>query len=93
LGFFAERQAQGWGSWRTSPHPPYPLPRELLPHVTALAGRVLGVDDVPSDRIRAFITIEAMLSRELGFITIIDFEGDAPFIVKFPKAPFKPDEA
>jgi hypothetical protein len=69
------------------------VPRELLPHVASLAGRVLGVDDVSSDRIRAYITIEAMLSRELGYIAVIDFEGDAPFIVKFPKSPFKPDEA
>jgi hypothetical protein len=84
---------EGWGDYTRLAYLVTRVPRELLPHVTALAGRVLGVDDVPSDRIRAFITIEAMLSRELGFITIIDFEGDAPFIVKFPKSPFKPDES
>jgi hypothetical protein len=84
---------EGWSDYTHLAYLVTRVPRELLPHVTALAGRVLGVDDVPSDRIRAFITIEAMLSRELGYITIIDFEGEDPFIVKFPKSPFKPDEA
>jgi hypothetical protein len=36
--------------------------------------------------------VEALLSKELGHMAVIDFEGDAPFIVKFPRAPFKPDE-
>jgi hypothetical protein len=84
---------EGWSDYTRLAYLVTKVPRELLPHVTALAGRVLGVDDVPSDRIRAYITIEALLSRELGYITIIDFEGDMPFIVKFPKAPFNPDEA
>jgi hypothetical protein len=84
---------EGWGDYTRLAYLITKVPRELLPHVTALAGRVLGVDDVSSDRIRAYITVEAMLSRELGYIAVIDFEGDMPFIVKFPKSPFKPDEA
>jgi hypothetical protein len=82
---------EGWSDYTRLAYIITKAPRELLPHVTALAGRVLGVDDVPSDRIRAYITIEAMLSRELGYIAVIDFEGEEPFVVKFPKAPFKPD--
>jgi hypothetical protein len=84
---------EGWSDYTRLAYLVTKVPRELLPHVASLAGRVLGVDDVSSDRIRAFITVEAMLSRELGYIAVIDFEGEEPFIVKFPKAPFKPDEA
>jgi len=83
--------AEGWSDYTHLAYLITKAPRELLPHVTALAGRLLGVDDVSSDRIRAYITVEALLSRELGYIAVIDFEGDAPFVVKFPKAPFKPD--
>jgi hypothetical protein len=82
---------EGWSDYTRLAYLVAKVPKELLPHVTALAGRVLGVDDVPSDRLRAYITVEAMLSRELGFIALIDFEGDMPFVVKFPKSPFKPD--
>ena len=84
---------EGWSDYTRLAYLVTRVPRELLPHVTALAGRVLGVDDVSSDRIRAYITIEALLSRELGYIAVIDFEGEEPFVVKFPKAPFKPDES
>jgi hypothetical protein len=82
---------EGWSDYTRLAYLITKAPKELLPHVASLAGRVLGVDDVPSDRIRAYITIEAMLSRELGYIAVIDFEGDSPFVVKFPRAPFKPD--
>jgi len=82
---------EGWSDYTHLAYLIQKAPRELLPHITALAGRLLGVDDVSNDRIRAYITIEALLSRELGYITVIDFEGDAPFVVKFPKSPFNPD--
>jgi len=82
---------EGWNEYTRLAYLIQKAPRELLTHVTALAGRLLGVDDVPSDRIRAYITIEALLSGELGYITVIDFEGEEPFVVKFPKAPFNPD--
>jgi len=84
---------EGWSDYTRLAYLVTRVPRELLPHVTALAGRILGVDDVSSDRIRAYITVEALLSRELGYIAVIDFEGEEPFIVKFPKSPFKPDES
>ena len=83
--------AEGWSDYTRLAYLITKVPKELLPHVTALAGRVLSVDDIPSDRLEAYITIEALLSRELGFIALIDFEGEEPFVVKFPKAPFKPD--
>jgi len=63
-------------------------PSELLPHIAVLATSALGVNDYPSDRAKAYITTEALLSTVLGIMAIIDIEGDAPFVVKFPKAPF-----
>jgi len=84
---------EGWSEYTHLAYLITRVPKELLPHVTALAGRILGVDDVSNDRLRAYITIEALLSRELGYIAVIDFEGEEPFIVKFPKSPFKPDES
>jgi hypothetical protein len=82
---------EGWNKYTHLAHLILKAPRELLPHVTALAGRAFNVK-FPEDRIEAYITVEALLSKELGYMAVIDFEGDAPFIVKFPRAPFKPDE-
>jgi hypothetical protein len=84
---------EGWNEYTRLAYLIAKAPKELLPHVASLAGRALSVNGYPEDRIEAYITTEALLSRELGYIAVIDFEGEEPFVVKFPKAPFKPDEA
>ena len=83
---------EGWNEYTRLAYLIARAPKELLPHIASLAGWALGVREFPVDRLEAYITTEALLSRELGYIAVIDFEGDTPFIVKFPKAPFKPDE-
>jgi hypothetical protein len=82
---------EGWNEYTRLAYLIAKAPKELLPHIASLAGRALGVGEFPEDRIEAYITTEALLSRELGFIAFIDFEGDSPFVVKFPKSPFNPD--
>jgi hypothetical protein len=84
---------EGWNEYTRLAYLIAKAPKELLPHVASLAGWALNIREFPEDRLEAYITTEALLSRELGYITIIDFEGDMPFIVKFPKSPFKPDES
>jgi hypothetical protein len=83
---------EGWSDYARLAYLIAKAPKELLPHIASLAGRALNVNGYPVDRLEAYITTEALLSRELGFIALIDFEGDMPFVVKFPKSPFKPDE-
>jgi len=83
---------EGWNKYTRLAYLILKAPSTLLTHVTALAGSAFNTE-FPEDRIEAYITVEALLSRELGHMAVIDFEGDIPFVVKFPKAPFKPDEA
>jgi len=80
---------EGWGDYTRLAYLIQKAPRELLTHITALAGRVLGVE-LPGNRLEALIAIEALLSRMLGVVAVIDIEGEEPFIVKYPKAPFNP---
>ncbi len=84
---------EGWNEYTRLAYLIARAPRELLPHIASLAGWALSVREFPVDRLEAYIATEALLSRELGYIAVIDFEGEEPFIVKFPKAPFNPDEA
>jgi len=82
---------EGWSDYAHLAYLIAKAPKELLPHITALAGWALNVNEYPEDRLEAYITVEALLSSELGYIALIDFEGEEPFVVKFPKAPFNPD--
>jgi len=83
---------EGWNKYTHLAYLIQKAPRELLTHITALASSAFNTV-FSEDRIEAYIHVEALLSKELGHMAVIDFEGDIPFIVKFPRAPFNPDEA
>jgi len=78
---------EGWNKYTHLAYLILKAPSTLLTHITALASSAFNTE-FSEDRIEAYIHVEALLSKELGHMAVIDFEGDIPFVVKFPKAPF-----
>jgi hypothetical protein len=83
---------EGWNDYTRVAYVILKAPGELLPHVIKIASRLFNIEDMPVDRFAAYVTVSLLLSTELGVMTLIDFDGDEPFVVKLPKSPLKLDE-
>jgi len=84
---------EGWNEYTRLAYLVARAPKELLTHIALIANRLFNIEEYTGDRLIDYIITESLLSSRLGVLALIDFEGDVPFIVKFPRAPFNPDEA